>query len=308
MITVTAELTEEQRRQILHLVAAADRVDGFSALNEAGLLALRHPAGDVCHLVATEAGELVGYAQLHHDRPTSTGELVVAPGRRGQGVGHQLLVALVGQARSPLQIWAIGDSAAARRLAEREGFHRVRELLIMRRRLVQLPPTPPLPAGVRIRTFEVGRDETSWLRLNAVAFAHHPEQGRLTRADLAVRLAEDWFDPAGFFLAERGQELVGFHWTKQHPGRLGEVYVLGVDPTAGGGGLGRALLVHGLQHLAAVGNTEVELYVEADHERAVRLYSGYGFEVTNRDVMYALQDSLDGNGPHTMQTQTLQES
>ena len=71
--------------------------------------------------------------------------------------------------------------------------------------------------------------------------------------------------------------MVGFHWTKQHPDRLGEVYVLGVDPDAGGAGLGKALLADRPGHLRDQRNTAVELYVEADHERAVGLYQAYGF-------------------------------
>ena len=69
-------------------------------------------------------------------------------------------------------------------------------------------------------------------------------------------MAEDWFDPAGFFVAvDATTAVVGFHWTKQHADRLGEVYVLGVAPDAAGRGLGKALLLTGLRHLRDVGNT-----------------------------------------------------
>ena len=135
--------------------------------------------------------------------------------------------------------------------------------------------------------FRPGTDEDAWLHVNARAFAAHPEQGSLTADDLAQRMAEPWFDPSGFFLAEAGPTLLGFHWTKRHPGGLGEVYVLGVDPDAGGGGLGKALLDTGLAHLQRQGDTGVELYVEGDHERAVALYVGRGFTRASRDVMYA---------------------
>ena len=58
------------------------------------------------------------------------------------------------------------------------------------------------------------RDEV--LRVNAAAFAHHPEQGSLDAEGLAARMAEEWFDPAGLLVADAGGGLRGFHWTKQH--------------------------------------------------------------------------------------------
>jgi mycothiol synthase len=91
----------------------------------------------------------------------------------------------------------------------------------------------------RVRTFVPGEDDAAWLAANAAAFAHHPEQGSLTQRDLDDRKAEPWFDPAGFFLAFRGAELVGFHWTKVHAAEgLGEVYVVGRAARCAGGWTG----------------------------------------------------------------------
>ncbi|MBA3745726.1 mycothiol synthase, partial [Sporichthya sp.] len=154
----------------------------------------------------------------------------------------------------------------------------------------------PLPAGVSVRAFVVDQDEDAWLALNAAAFAGHGEQGRLGRSDLAGRIGSDWFDPAGFFLAERacadGGRLVGFHWTKVHPATdteaaAGEIYVLGVDPAEHGGGLGRALSRIGLRHLAGLGLASVLLYVDADNASAVAVYARLGFRTEAVSVMYA---------------------
>jgi mycothiol synthase len=144
-----------------------------------------------------------------------------------------------------------------------------------------------VPDDVLVRPFRSG-DEAELLRVNAAAFAGHPEQGQMSADDLAERMAERWFDPAGLIVASRGRQLLGFHWTKQHSPELGEVYVVGIDPAAQGTGLGRALTRAGLRHLARRGAREVLLYVEADNERAVRLYSRDGFTHSAEDthVMY----------------------
>ena len=283
-----------ETRAVRRLVEEAAAVDGFSALNEAGLLALEHGSGVRHHLALpaegrplSGGGTLRGYAQLDPGAAFSTGQLIVHPRERRRQVGTTLVRRLLAQTPNRLQVWAVGDTPAAQALARTVGLVPARTLLVMRRPLDEPLPEPQLTDGVTVRTFVPGQDEERWLGVNARAFASHPEQGAITADDLAQRMAEDWFDPAGFFLADRDGTVLGFHWTKRHPGRLGEVYVLGVDPDAGGRGLGKALLDIGLRHLQAVGDTEVELYVEGDHAGAVALYRGRGFRTASRDVMYA---------------------
>lgn len=285
------ELTTEQVERIREIVAAAASADGVHPLSEQFLLRVRTGPSDAVHLLA--GGDRPnGYAQLDPTDPAGTAaEVVVAPGARRRGIGTALLREAA--ASDPrLRVWAHGELPAAVGLAEHLGYVRVRSLWQMRRPLTPRDagdlPEPRLPSGVEVRTFTPGRDERAWLEVNARAFAHHPEQGRMTEADLLDRERADWFAADGFFLAFRGERLVGFHWTKVEDGTTGEVYVLGVDPDEQGTGLGKALLLVGLRYLARpeLGLDAVTLYVEADNEPAVALYRKLGFEHVGTDTMF----------------------
>ncbi|GAA3395346.1 mycothiol synthase [Cryptosporangium minutisporangium] len=285
---------------VLALAAAATATDGVGPLSEQTLLALRNPADypDVVHLFARESDGVVGYAQVAKDAGNASGEVVVHPAFRGKGLGRRLVESALAAARDagvPLAIWAHGEHPAALALARSLGLVRSRVLFKMCRPLERPLPPVRLPDDVRLRPFVVGADDAAWLRVNARAFATHPEQGKWTRHDLELRQREPWFDPAGFLLAVPADEpttLLGFHWTKREltadgaPGPEGEVYVVGVDPDAQGLRLGTALTLAGLDHLKNTGATEAALYVDESNARAVRMYAGLGFEVCETHVMY----------------------
>jgi len=300
-ITV-GRLTPAQIARVLDLAAAAAAADSVAPLSEQTLLHLRYdavgPGLDPApgrDLVLTVPGEIAGYAYLdsprHPDQDVS-GELVIHPLHRGHGLGLALLRELIGQAGGHrVRLWAHGDLPAAGRLARAAGFERFRALWQMRRSLPDPIDPPRLPAGTTLRTFRPGRDEPQWLSLNGRAFAKHPEQGAWTRHDLELREQEPWFDPAGFFIAERGGVMTGFHWTKVPAPAgadqgIGEVYVVGVDPGERGTGLGRALTLAGLHYLRDRGLTEAMLYADEDNAPAIRMYEGLGFVHTGTDAMY----------------------
>ena len=287
-----AELTAAQVSEILALVEAARLADGVAPLSEHGMLHLRYDSasqsGGGDYIVAAD-GEIAGYAYL--DPPSAegevTGELVIHPERRRQGLGRALTGELAAAAGGHvLRLWAHGDLPAAAALARAAGFDRFRALWQMRRSLREPLDQPVLPAGRTLRTFVPGRDEDEWLSLNGRAFAKHPEQGGWTRHDLELREREPWFDPAGFFIAETGGQMAGFHWTKVHDPGLGEVYVVGVDPAEQGSGLGRALTLAGLHHLRDLGVAQAMLYVDEDNVPAIRMYEALGFTRTRIDAMY----------------------
>ena len=299
---LSAELTTAQVDGVLALAQAAAAADGVAPLSEHVLLHLRYDHSSAERgsaasqdVVLVTGGEIAGYAHLDRQPAEASGELVVHPDRRGRGLGRALVSELTTAADGRiLRIWAHGEQPAAARLAAATGFERFRALAQLRRPLRDELAAPAFPAGRTLRTFIPGQDEDGWLTLNSRAFAKHPEQGSWTFRDLELREREPWFDPDGFFIAERDGAMAGFHWTKVHPAggqdsperAIGEVYVVGVDPAEQGSGLGRALTLAGLHHLRDKGLAEVMLYVDEDNVPAIRLYEALGFSRTRTDAMY----------------------
>jgi mycothiol synthase len=254
------------------LAARVEARDGAPPLSDQALAQLQ--SSDVIHF--TVAG---GYAQLCGDTlEIAADETEYAP----------LLDAAEASTTGRLSVWTHGARTPLAAVLESRGYAKARILhQLLLPSLADLPVDPPLPDGVAVRAFVVGQDEQRWLAVNAAAFANHPEQGRWTRADLAAREQEPWFDPSGFLLAERDGQLLGFHWTKVHDDGRGEVYVLGISPAAQGLGLGAGLLVRGLRHLADRGCPSVLLYVDDDNRSAMRLYGRFGFVTHDTDVQWA---------------------
>ncbi|MET8266002.1 mycothiol synthase [Micromonospora arida] len=297
-VTRSDQLAPAEIADVLALASAAGDTDGADPLDEHVLLRLRDADAPAVHLIArADDGTLTGYAHLDTTDPVGGigVELVVHPAYRRRGTGRALARGVLASATGPLRAWAHGDHPSAAALAVDLGFTRARVLWQLRRPLAAPLGEPRLPDGVALRAFRPGADDAAWLTLNARAFAEHPEQGRWTSDDLRVRLAEPWFDPAGFLLAEETAtgRLLGFHWTKVHerPGsaRIGEVYVLGVEPTAHGGGLGRALTTAGLAHLRDKrGLDRVMLFVDDSNTGAVALYERLGFARWSAHINYHL--------------------
>ena len=242
-------------------------------------------------------------------------DLVIQPASRGLGHARAALEEILVDAPAGLTAWSHGDHPAARALANRYGFESVRTLLQLCTALpfagttaaVDGPQQATSSASQQtstgpatIEAFRPGIDDAEWVALNALVFADHPEQGSLNAVDLAARKAEPWFNPGDFLIARDRTSLrmIGFNWLKIAGGSqsnddndsdddvIGEIYVIGVHPDAAGQGLGRTLMLAGLERLRERGCTSAELYVEAESASAVHLYRSLGFIDRTVDVQY----------------------
>ncbi len=310
-LTRLSRLSRAQVQAVTHLAEAVAAADGIAAFSEQMLLNLTDDHRGATHLLLTrpaapathpgaattqemtpDPGEapgegssavgLLGYAQIDD----VAAELAIHPGHRRHGLGRRLATEVL--TRPGVRLWAHGDLPGAAALAENLGLDRVRDLWLMSTPPPSQVGPPPERDGLAVRTFTPGQDEDAWLAVNARAFADHPEQGRLTRADLEARMAQPWFDPAMFFLAEEvtSGRLLGSLWVKIE-GTVGEIYALGVHPDAQGRGVGGLLTAHAMAAFAGAGLDRLELYVEGENTAAIRTYTRVGFSKERADVQYA---------------------
>lgn len=244
----------------------------------------RMVAGDrsaVAGLVARAAnGDAIAYAQVTRLRAGEWEvDLVVHPMHRGGPLTAGLAEAALGvvgkEGGGHVQAWLAGPTEADDDAMASAGLADRRDLL----ELVRPLPADPPPPDLEVRPFTPD-DAEAWLGLNNELFDWHPEQGGWSADDLAARLEAPWFSAEGFLL--HGDPVDGFCWTKVHPGGVGEIYVI-----AGRKGLGRPLVLAGLDHLHRVrGCTTGMLWCDASNDRAVALYEGLGFEVGHVNRSY----------------------
>jgi mycothiol synthase len=289
-LEVTRHVAEDDIATITGLLDASRAVDGRAPLSDhlavdlasggrdgfVGILAYASSPG-------ASDDELIAYAQISAGNDADALELVVHPGHRAEAaIAADLLEAalqvVADDGGGRVNWWVIEPTSTHELLAAQAGMRPGRRVQQMRRSL----PTGTT-STIATRSFVPGADDAAWLEVNNRAFAGHTEQGGWTLETLRARQREPWFDPEGFRILEHDGRIAGFCWTKVHEpddgagARMGEIYVIAVDPDHHGRGLGRQLTLAGLDHLAAAGITTGMLYVDAANTAAVRLYEQLGF-------------------------------
>ncbi|HYL53276.1 MAG TPA: mycothiol synthase [Acidimicrobiia bacterium] len=282
------------RERVARIEESAQAVDGHPSLGEAVWRDLDAPQPDSAGFYVDD----VAYAHVARSDNVSPRHWMlgvsVVPGARDGVVRRRLLdaalahIAARGGGRAVL--WLLGARPEDDAELGAVGLRPDRDLFEMR---VPLPlaEQPQWPAGTEVRPFTAGRDEQAWLDVNNRAFANHAEQGGWVAETLERRMAEPWFDPALFLLAFDAKGLAGFNWMKIHDAhgrdpRLGEIFVIAVDPRMQGSGLGRALAVAGLDAVRRRGVDTGSLFCAADNTGALHLYESLGFTVHRTDRAY----------------------
>jgi mycothiol synthase len=247
--------------------------------------------------VLVEAGgNLAGYGDALWD-PASPGPLVgsgaVHPSHRGRGIGTAIArwTQEAGRERGApgVRHFAVYvEDTAAQALLEAAGFWHVRNSYTMGRTLPAGGP-PPLPEGIEIHGFRTGRDERTLYENHEATFADH--WGFVPQP--YESFAGEWFEsddwaPELTYLATAGEEVVG-HAAAFEFETGGYIGSIGVLRAWRGRGVAQALLHRAFADLAARGQPEVTLAVDASSPTgAVALYEKVGMTVRHRYMTYDL--------------------
>lgn len=227
--------------------------------------------------ITTDAPDETGKAVMHVEDPGSslTTDAVTAA-----------VTSLADLGATSIELWIHTVTDHADAAATALGFVAYRDLWQLQ------CPLPAEPSTLHTRAF-TDDDIDNFVAVNNRAFSWHPEQSGLTSANVRETMAEPWFNHDGFRLYQPGDALLGFCWTKVHADHdpvLGEIYVIAIDPSAHGRGLGGPMTLAGLDWLAAQGIEHGMLYVESDNNPANATYRRLGFSHHHTDRAYALAD------------------
>ena len=233
-------------------------------------------------------------------------EGVVHPEWRKQGLGRRLMetifrraeerLAEIGQGPVHLQVGCRQVEPDRQALMEDMGMARARYFVNMARPIDNGLPPVTLPAGFRLRPFDLARDTKAVWRVDTEAFKDHWGYTGFPLDEFLHWIEEPSFRPELCVLAEEesGGQVVGIslnkidpNWIKKTGRQEGYVSTLAVLRPYRGRGLGTALLAQSLRTLRQAGMSAAHLTADTENlTGAMRIYEGVGFEPRKTFIVY----------------------
>jgi mycothiol synthase len=272
----------------VQLVNEIDEVDGLDRATSVEQLKQRlgqpgYRAEEDLFLAEVD-GLLVGYADMVREMEIGRVilDIAVHPTHRGRGIGSRLLEIAIDNSRKlgakVVQIPIAKGIQASEYFVQKRGFRVVRRQWQMS--LIEYGVGAlQIPRGFELRQFLPG-DEGSLCALQNLAFTGSWGFRPNTVEEIRYKMSTNLCRPDVVVFINKSQRKVGYCWTMDHPTNMekGWIRMMGVNPTYRGRGLGRAILVAGIEHLRKRGIKEIELLVDSRNQSAKRLYRSVGFK------------------------------
>ena len=242
-------------------------------------------------------GAIAGYFMIEFEPPFTTVSVIgaVALSHHNRGIGSAIIAEVerrgrelaAGRENVTLRMGALAGEPRVAALLTAHGFREVRVFWSMTLWFDGPPPAPADVAGIDIRTLVQGQEREVY-QCAAEAFEDHWGDGFSSEESWLHRHvdASDSFDPELWFLAWKGERLVGLllaNAEAEEDPALGYVGLLGVRREARGRGIGEALLRRSFVTFHRLGKRGAQLVVDSESSTgANRLYERVGMTAQPR--------------------------
>lgn len=258
-----------------------------------------HVAESDLFLAESEDGRIAGCADVRPEPGIGRAviRILVHPGRWHPGLGAALLrraeerASQIGARLAHVNVPE--DSGEMKELLAEEGFVPVRRFLELRLKMACLQPVAR-PGSLACRELGHGEEE-KLARLQNRCFAGTWGYNPNTVEQVTYRLSMSDCCYGGVVLLWEGSEPIAYCWTTIDA-RRGRIYMIGVDPSRRGKGLGRGVLAAGLESLESRDVQAVELTVDSENREALRLYEEAGFRACSASLWYEKPVGRPGEG------------
>ena len=265
--------------------AGDDRSITASSLEEELSLPGLSPEAN-CSLFEDRQGQLLAYSLIHPELPIRRTVLDMGfhPSAAGTGLEREVVqrgLARAGELGAAVLHICVPPSRFWRNTLEGKGFSLVRKYWTMRWQDETVPPMRP-PKGTTVLSFQPG-DEERLTRVQNAVFGGSWGFAPNTIEEVARRVGMSVSSPGGILFLTHGEETSGYCWTTVQNGSsgpIGCIAMIGVAPSYRGRGLGKPILLAGMDYLHSKGVDYIKLEVDGRNGSAIRLYRSVGFKKT----------------------------
>jgi mycothiol synthase len=220
----------------------------------------------------------------------------VQPDHRRKGVARELVNRVINRAEE-LNVGAVhvdisSNNSIARNELPKLGFKYVRRYLELFQDIKKIPDRDLENAGKECRQLQPGEEE-KLADIQNRAFADHWGYHPNTPETIGYDISLSHRSPQDIVVTCEENSINGYCWTeiidiamdsghKKH----GIIYMIGTDPEYRGKGLGKKVLLAGLNYLKSQGIKTVSLSVDSENKVAYELYRSMGFEERGSTLWY----------------------
>lgn len=242
-------------------------------------------------------GELIGGLDLRPE-PDISRIIIrcwVRPSFRRKGLGKRLFEHATQRAVEMgikcVHINVPGKNDVARIVLARYGFKPIRRYFDLRLDISKIKNNDIHNASQDCRCLKSG-EERELARIQNLAFEGHWGYHPNTPETIAFYTRIGDLSTENIILACEEDKIIGYCWVEIIPGNspdeqpAGEIHMIGADPDYQGKGIGKKVLMAGLDYLRRMGITTAFLSVDSENKSALSLYESIGFELYRKTLWY----------------------